>query len=77
MSLKLNVSKAFRLLCLPIVSNSDGLDFPETSESITNIVLFEVIRETLYEESLAVSRHHFGHFYNNHARLVVILDTYL
>ena len=44
MSLKLDVGEALRLFRLPVVCNSNRLDFPKATEPITDIVLLEAVR---------------------------------
>ena len=63
MCLEEDVGEAFRLLSLPVVSNTNGFDLAEATESITNIVFLEGVRETLDEEGLALSWHQTCHFY--------------
>ena len=41
--LKVDVGEAFRLLRLPVVGNADRLDLSKPSESVTNVVLLEVV----------------------------------
>ena len=62
MSLKLDVCEALRLFRLPIVRDTNALDFAKATESITDIVLLESVWETLDEKSLAVAWHQSGHF---------------
>ena len=53
-SLELDVRETLGLFRLPIVSDTDALDFAEATEPITDIVFFEVIRKTFNKECLAI-----------------------
>ena len=58
-----HVCKAFGLLCLPVICNSDGFNFAKASESVTDIVLFERIRQSFDKDGLASSWHWFSKLY--------------
>ena len=57
MSLICDICEALGLLGLPVISNSNGFDFAETSESVANVIFFEGIGEVLDEKSTAVRGH--------------------
>ena len=57
MSLICDICEALGLLGLPVISNSNGFDFAEASESVANVIFFEGIGEVLDEKSTAVRGH--------------------
>lgn len=60
MSCKFYIGEPLELLGLPVVGHPDPLNLAKLSESISNVVLLEVVRQALHEQSQAVSRNTFN-----------------
>jgi len=60
--LELDVCETLGLFSLPVVSDTNALNFSETTEPIADIIFFEVIWETFDKKCLAISRHQCCHF---------------
>jgi len=55
--LELDVRKAFGLLGLPVVSQANGLDFAEFTETVADIVFLKFVRKAFDEQGFAVRWH--------------------
>ena len=64
MGLELDVSESFRLLCLPVVRNSDRFDLSKATEPVTDVILLKLVRKPFDEECFAILRHESCHFYS-------------